>query len=294
MEGLMYRFEHMRPDQQPDDGFDTIIDLDVLASSRENLETVITRLYNEYPKLFRDREMPTSDDMDAAIAAALNNYTVDIKHEIKGGSASNWGKKTQPNGAPNPSHTAPKPKERKVEYFAVHLPATRVSAVLEAVFRDAPPEQAAMYNSLKASGRVQPAFHVTLIHRASSGQHPEIWSQLNDLHTRAAAPTAERDYVLPDPKLGTASVRLERIVWDKRIMTFVVRLAGTDGQVWRSVNTTAHVTVGTSSPAVKPKESNDLLERWLAEGSGGASGIMEVQVKGSVELEGVVKGVLGR
>jgi tRNA ligase len=99
MEGFMYRFEHMRPDQAPDDGFDTIIDLDVLASSRENLEAVITRLYNEYPKLFRDREMPTSDDMDAAIAAALNNYTVDIKHEIKGGSASNWGKKTQPNGS---------------------------------------------------------------------------------------------------------------------------------------------------------------------------------------------------
>jgi tRNA ligase len=117
---------------------------------------------------------------------------------------------------------------------------------------------------------------------------------LNDLHTRAATPTAERDYSVPDPKLGIASVRLERIVWDKRIMTFVVRLAGKDGQVWRSVNTTAHVTVGTSSPAVKPKESNDLLERWLAEGSGGASGIMEVQVKGSVELEGVVRGVSGR
>jgi tRNA ligase len=114
------------------------------------------------------------------------------------------------------------------------------------------------------------------------------------LHARAAAPTAERAYSIPEPQLGVASVRLERIVWDKRIMTFVVRLAGRDGQVWRSVNTTAHVTVGTSSPAVKPKESNDLLERWLAEGSGEGSGIMEVQVKGSVELEGVVRGVLGR
>jgi tRNA ligase len=297
MEGFMHRFEPVRPDNPPDDGFDTIIDLDVLASSRENLETVITRLYTEYPKLFRDREMPTSADMDAAIAAALNNYTVDIKHEIKGGSTSNWaGKnaKTQPNGAPNPSHTAPKPKERKVEYFAVQLPATRVAAVLEAVFRDATPEQAAMYNSLKASGRVQREFHVTLIHRASSAQHPDIWSQLNNLHTRAAAPTAERAYSIPEPQLGVASVRLERIVWDKRIMTFVVRLAGSEGQVWRSVNRTAHVTVGTSSPAVKPKESNDLLEKWLAVGSGEGSGIMEVQVKGSVELEGVVRGVLGR
>ena len=45
---------------------------------------------------------------------------------------------------------------------------------------------------------------------------------------------------------------------------------------------------------MKPKEANDLLEKWLNEGSGGASRIMEVAVKGSVELEGVVRGVLGR
>lgn len=293
MEGFMYRFEPVTPDSPPDDGFDTIINLDVLSSSRDNLETVITTLYNEYPKLFRDQEMPSSDDMDAAIAAALNNYTVDIKHEIKGGNNSST-KKSQPNGAPNPSHTAPKPKERKVEYFAVQLPATRVSAVLDTVFRDATPEQAQMFNALRASGRVQPEFHVTLIHRASSGQHPETWTHLNDVYARASAPTPERAYAVPDAKLGIANVRLERLVWDKRIMAFVVRLAGSAGETWPCANRTAHVTVGTSSPAVKPKESNDLLERWLAEGSGGANGIMELPVKGNVELEGVVKSVLSR
>jgi tRNA ligase len=294
MEGFMHRFEPLSADTSPDDGFDTIINLDVLSSSRENLETVITTLYNEYPKLFRDQEMPTSADMDAAIAAALNNYTVEIKHEIKGGSTNNWQKKTQPNGAPNPSHTAPKPKERKIEYYAVQLPATRVAAVLDAVFRDASPEQAQMYNTLRASGRVQHDFHVTLIHRASAGQHPDIWAHLNDAYTRAAAPTLERAYSNPDAKLGLANVRLERLVWDKRVMAFVVRLAGSQGETWPCANRTAHITVGTSSPAVKPKESNDLLEKWLSEGSGGANGIMEVAVKGSVELEGVVKGVLGR
>lgn len=283
----MHRFEPLSPDSSPDDGFDKIINLDVLSSSRENLETVITQLYNEYPKLFRDQEMPTAADMDAAIAAALNNYTVEIKHEIKGGSTNNWTKKTQPNGAPNPSHTPAKPKERKIEYFAVQLPATRVAAVLDAVFRDAPPEQAQMYNTLLASGRVQPNFHVTLIHRASSIQHPDIWAHLNDVHTRVG--TASQD-----GKLGLANVRLERLVWDKRVMAFVVRLAGSQGDTWPCANRTAHVTVGTSSPAVKPKESNDLLEKWLSEGSGGANGIMEVAVKGNVELEGVVRAVLGR
>lgn len=293
MEGFMHRFEPVTPDTSPDDGFDKVINLNVLASSRDNLETVITQLYNEYPKLFQGREMPSSADMDAAIAAALNDYTVDIKHTIKSGNSSSNTKKTQPNGAPNPSQPAPKPKERKVEYFAVQLPATRVAAVLDAVFRDADPAQAQLYNALKASGRLQREFHVTLIHRASAAQHPGIWGQLTDLHAQTSAPTPERAYALPDAKLGVASVRLERLVWDARIMAFVVRVAGSEGESWPCANRTAHVTVGTSSPAVKPKESNDLLERWLREGSG-ENGIMEVPVKGSVELEGVVRGVLSR
>ena len=107
-----------------------------------------------------------------------------------------------------------------------------------------------MYNSLRASGRVQPEFHVTLIHRASSGQHSETWAHLNDVYTRAAAPTPERALVLPDAKLGIAKVRLERLVWDNRVMAFVVRLAGSEGETWPCANRIAHVTVGTSSPAV--------------------------------------------
>ena len=90
MDGFLQRFESVDPESSPDDGFDLVIDLDITASSRENLETVITRLYNEYPKLFGDQEMPTSDDMDAAIEAAMNDYTVDIKHEIKGGNESSY------------------------------------------------------------------------------------------------------------------------------------------------------------------------------------------------------------
>ena len=291
MEGFMHRFEPVTPESSPDDGFDTVIDMDVLASSRENLETVVTRLYEEYPKLFSDQDMPTSDDMDAAIQAALNDYTVDIKHEIKGRSDDRRpkpgnqqphnGVKTQPNGQS-------KPKERKLEYFAVQLAPTRVNTILEAMFRDASPEIAQMYNTMKAQRRVQTEFHVTLIHRASSAEHPEQWAKLSDMHDKAASPSQ------PEPKLGMCKVRLERLVWDDRIMAFVVRLAPFDAgsEHFGSVNPTAHVTVGTAAPSVKPKESNDLLARWLQEGSNGENGISELAVKGSVELDGTVRGVL--
>lgn len=289
MEGFLFRFEPVDPESPPDDGFDTVIDMDVVADSRQNLETVITRLYVEYPKLFGDQDMPTADDMDVAVEAALRDYTVDIKHEIKGrddrrgkqGNHKANGINTQPNSQATP-------KERKLEFFAVQIAPARVNSILHALFRDASPESARMYKMLKAQRRVQSEFHVTLIHRAASGNHPDYWAKLSDMHTRASSTTLE-----PEPKLGMCQVRLERLVWDDRIMAFVVRLAPAQGSTeqFTSVNNTAHITVGTASPSIKPKESNDLLEKWLREGTG-ANGISELAVTGNLELEGTVRGIL--
>ncbi|CAK4031211.1 tRNA ligase 1 [Lecanosticta acicola] len=294
MEGFMQRFEPVNPEAPPDDGFDTVIDVDPTSSSRQNLETVVSRLYIEYPQLFGDHEMPTADDMDAAIDAAMKDYQVDIKHEIKSRDDRNRGNKQQ-NGPKAQANGSAKPKQRNVEFFAVELPATRVSGILEALFSEAPADVAKMYNTLKHQRRIQAAFHVTLIHRAMSGQHPEHWSWLSDLHNQACGPTAERAYTMPDPRLGACKVRLERVVWDDRIMAIVVRLSplGGSNEQFSTVNNTAHITVGTASPDVKPKESNELLARWLQEGSG-PNGIHEMSVKGNVELEGTVKATLSR
>ncbi len=72
-------------------------------------------------------------------------------------------------------------------------------------------------------------------------------------------------------------------------MCVVVRLLD---EGWESANAMTHVTVGTAGPEIKPKESNDLLEKWLEQGAGGETGIMELEVVGHVELEGSVKAVM--
>lgn len=299
MEGFLHRFEPVNPSSSPDDAFDNIIDLDVGSSSRDNLETVITRLYTEYPKLFSGQEMPTSEDMDSAIDYAMKEYTVDIKHEIKsrpnGQKNNNQQRNIAANSQANGS-TQPKPKEKKVEYFAVQVPTPRITSILETLFHTATPDQRRLYDNLKQKQRIQPDFHVTLIHRLeASGPHAEYWSHLLDLQAQASAlPTTGSS----EPPLGVCSVRLERLVFDNRVMAFVVRLIPRpESAPWRSVNAVAHITVGTSSPAIKPVESNALLARWLAEGAGGAAGaagangIFEVVVEGNVELEGIVRAV---
>lgn len=74
-------------------------------------------------------------------------------------------------------------------------------------------------------------------------------------------------------------------------MAIVARLVD---EGWECVNPVAHITIGTRGSEVKPKESNDLLKRWLEVGSGDESGIGEIAIDGRLILEGNVKGVLSR
>jgi len=80
MEGFINRYEPLRTDQAPDDGFDAVIDLDPAEDSRVNLETVVSKLSEIYPKLFPS--MPTSDDLDDAIAVALSEYKPLMRHDV--------------------------------------------------------------------------------------------------------------------------------------------------------------------------------------------------------------------
>lgn len=74
-------------------------------------------------------------------------------------------------------------------------------------------------------------------------------------------------------------------------MAIVARLVDGD---WETVNEVAHITVGMNGTGIKPKESNDMLKRWLADGSGDESGIGEIPIEGRHIVRGVVKGVLSR
>lgn len=285
MDGFLTRFEPVNPHSDPDDGFDNIIDLDVAASSRENLETVVTSLHSMYPRLVRN--VPTSTELDQAIAAALTDYKPDIKHDLSFNSKKkencNWrtGAAPQQNGAAQS-------KPPKLEHFAVKLPASSITSTLDKVFSILPPEQAKMYRHLQQSRRIQPSFHVTLIHRASISSNPDLWSHLASLHANVLSEQAEKPSTNgSDPPIGKCQVRLERVVWDDRIMCIVARLLD---EGWETVNAIAHVTIGTSDSSIKPKESNDLLQKWLE--SGTETGINECEVPGHVEVHGNVMAVM--
>ncbi|KAI4143318.1 MAG: hypothetical protein LQ341_002952 [Variospora aurantia] len=284
MEGFLTRFEPVNPHMSPDDGFDEIISLDIMASSRENLETVVNALHAYSPQLVH--EVPDSADLDAAIEAALNDYQPDIKHDL-----SFKGKQGRDNkkhngvvtAQPNESSQSKAPKPPVLEYFCVSLPANEVRDTVDKVFAAQSKESSKFYRQLQGNRRVQPSFHVTLMHRNSVHQDPDLWSYLTSQHATALSSEESSDV------LGQCRVRLERLVWDGRVMCIVARLLD---EGWKSSNVVAHVTIGTAAQNIKPKESNDLLERWLEVGSGGETGIGEALLEGNVVLPGTVKAVM--
>ena len=264
MDGFIRRFEPLDPETSPDRDFDFVISLDPLSSTRDNLEAVVSQLHEKYPALFNEA-MPSADELDDAIAYAMNDYKPAIKHNL-----SFDGKKAQKKNKSGPTRdavvgqtasTAKTAKESKLEYFAVQLEASRVGPILKAVFDGLPAERARFYRTLEQTRRIQPQFHVTLMHRASAASKPAEWDALVKAYEVAAK--SEAGGKGQPPSMGRCGVMLERVVWDKRIMCIVVWLVGSDEDAkWESANRVAHITVGTASPAVKPKESNDLLARW--------------------------------
>ncbi|CAJ2512678.1 Uu.00g007970.m01.CDS01 [Anthostomella pinea] len=273
MENFIVRFQPCNPESKPDDGFDLVIDLDPAQDSRANVETVVHELHKRYPSLIPN--LPSAEDMDEAVKAAIHDYKPELKHTIpdRGGRKDKQQRNQQPQA----------PKRKPLEYMSVSIPAADVNAALESAFSGVGPEAQRFYKQLQQTRRIQPSFHVTLMHRVSAKEHPELWQRYTTLE-------AERD---PADKLGECDVMLERVVFNDRVMAIVVRLVDEEVK-WTCVNKVAHVTVGTRDNGVKPKESNDLLQRWLEAGSGEETGIGEWVFEGKPTVKGVVRGVQSR
>ncbi|EED24011.1 tRNA ligase [Talaromyces stipitatus ATCC 10500] len=315
MEGFLQRFEAIDTDREPDMYFHEVIDLDVADSSRENLEKIVNRLHSVYPNLVK--RVPDSAELDAAIASALEDYHVQT--DLSWGNSKKAEKKMEKAAKKNDNHASAAATQNKsqdpivavknLEYFGILVPSSDIQQLLTTIFNDntnGSAERNKLYHHLKNSRRIQPSFHVTLIHRAHSKEQPQIWEQYTDLYiSRMNERVSQCLPINPPTKLADARVRVERLVWNDAIMAFVVRILASDeknttnGQEklpssWPCVNTVPHITVGTANPEVKPKQSNDLLQKWLQVGSGGDTGIWEVEVPGVKVLEGSVLPVMMR
>ncbi|PWW73839.1 tRNA ligase [Tuber magnatum] len=272
MKGFLRRFQGLDLGRTPDSDFNTAIDLDPLASSRGNLEVVVSELKRHYPNLIP--ELPTPEDYDRAILAALNYAP---SHHTTSRNAPQRSQTKETPSAAGPSE-APKrqPKQshkrKQIDYFGIFLPAREVYAAVNSAFEAQPERICGFWKELNANDRVQKTFHVTLCHTSSKAKQPEIWKKYTDLLDSKGGD--------PSTVLGRGEVELHSMAWDGRVMAVRVLLS----DEWECANEAPHVTVGTANPSIKPFESNEMLEAW----SRGSNEIFSLELQG-VKVEGEVK-----
>lgn len=97
-------------------------------------------------------------------------------------------------------------KERPLEYVAVNLPKSIIIDTLETAFASVSTNKARFFRQLQQTRRVQPEFHVTLMHRATSKQRSDLWKTYTDMHTSAGG-----DPWAGGSKMGDCKILLERV-----------------------------------------------------------------------------------
>lgn len=193
MDGFIGRFEACDTQQLPDNGFDVIIDLDPVVGSRKNLETAVAELSKRFPNLINSA--PSKEQLDHAMELALA-YRPDFKHNIPDH------RKPQ---ARNQQNSQNLKKPRALEYIGITVPADQVRKILDTAFSKSDSETSRFYKQLQQTRRVQPEFHVTLIHKASSKDYPELWQRYTQLQKEAEAEGT------PEGEVGDCDVLLERV-----------------------------------------------------------------------------------
>lgn len=193
MDGFINRFEPCNPHARPDDGFDVVIDLDPVAGSRQNLENLVKELHKYFPNLVK--EVPGPEQLDAAIEAALG-YKPDFRHDIPDRSKKDSGGKQQAQKAP---------KKKQLEYMSISVESKELNSALDKAFGATNSQTSRFYMQLKQTRRIQPKYHVTLMHRASSKEHPELWQKYTTLHNESEVAG------VAGAKLGDCDVLLERV-----------------------------------------------------------------------------------
>lgn len=196
MDGFIGRYEPCIAHGPPDNKFDFVINLDPTAGSRKNLETTIQELHKIFPNLVK--ELPAANQLEEAMEKALG-YQPAFKHTI----ASH----TKKENKAQQSAQLKKPKKPQLEYMSVNVSATSVNDILEKAFQQQDADTARFFKQLKQTRRIQPKFHVTLMHRASSKQNPELWQRYSALHDSVAGDWSGQDL----PAVGECQVELERV-----------------------------------------------------------------------------------
>lgn len=272
--GFKTRFQPFDTSRQPDEMFDSVIELACTTenSSRLNLEKVITTLHENYPELVPNTF--SRGQLDEAYEFAL-----EYKPKSSGPSTSYFEKQ--------------KAKTMKAAYFGIKVDfgvsaepqAAQLAQLVDTFFSQnqqiTPP---GIWAELKEKNRVQRDFHVTLVHSKQGGPNSAdnaaqaVYRTYNSLFKElppvepVPSPKPEksedgfkvvsnkkaRPNYVPVPLGPTADLEIVSLAWTDELMVFEVKITSPNNDVPCS-NTVPHITVGTRDPSIKAMKAGESL-----------------------------------
>ncbi|CCE82416.1 Piso0_002141 [Millerozyma farinosa CBS 7064] len=258
MKGFVGRFKYLDTSVEPDSLFDDVIEMDIENKdfSFNNTKKIIQEL-SKFPELQKAGIDKIDDSkLESAFQKALS-YVPTFTKTFRNSKPSN--KKKNKKAGSNKTE-----KKKKIVYFGVRIDFELVKEALSKVLTGNE-----TWESLNDNKRVQDEFHLTLSHLSSTrdkeaGKH---WTKLSKLFEATSDQLKNQDNKSDIHYLDFfCDVKLTRVVVAKSslicIEAEIIKSTDSSGKEVdiSSGNRFSHITVGTTSPDIKPVKSNHILE----------------------------------
>ncbi|KAH3663598.1 hypothetical protein OGAPHI_004999 [Ogataea philodendri] len=227
MKGFLGRFQPVDVSQSPDSHFDYVIDLKV--SQESSLDNAV-HIANKLREIASDLSIPPPSPEKARIAFEQARVYKPTVNKIV------------------------RTKKEKPQYFGIEVSSLDGLPALEHI---------PFYQQLKANGRVQNGFHVTLIHIATTKKNEPVKKIYQNYCNLIKNVDKTSEKMLLSYK---ADIKLLRVCWNSQVMCIEVEVTGISLNGENIIdelgvgNKHPHITVGTISASVGAKESNSILE----------------------------------
>lgn len=207
MKGFIDRFEPVDVSRSPDELFDYVIDLDIEKGTRYNLELVIDHIYTRYPDLISNKW--TIEELNKAMDMALNYKPIVIK----------------------------KVQMAKPVYFCIDIQAP-INQYISQFYAENPEIDSSFWQQIVTLDRVQPSFHVTLVHR-NDKTRKSLFNSYKSLFSSFEKNDTNKFGMLSTSLVS--DIRILSIAHDRRALALEVQLENsqfTCGHI-------PHITIGT-------------------------------------------------
>ncbi|KAF0554865.1 tRNA ligase [Gigaspora margarita] len=250
-------FEPLDSNNDIDNNFDNVIDLDIHSDVRTSLLLILEEL-----RSILGIEKPDASNIDAAIEYAMN-YKPTIRKHVK---------------RSNQKNSKSAVKKRQPSFYGVAFDYD-FSNFLKQYFEEHPNVDSRTFIKLTQKTRILPEHHVTLVHAADipSREGRILWREFESM-------------IEEGPQ--QVQVFFDKLVFDSRVMALVVKKIEPVSVKWK--NKVPHVTIGTVDSSTKPHEANNMLECVFDETLQGKSRqrreeIRVVSLDSDLIISGIVK-----